>query len=61
MRFKDLDVDSHRNIGDCRDVSWDEMWQRFRATYRAQYSEHQLQQIHVKWKRLGVEIWGKRS
>lgn len=46
------------NIGDCRNVTWGEMWLRFRATYegRDRYSEMELKRIHDKWKRLTREI-----
>lgn len=46
------------NIGDCRYVTWEEMWERFRVTYRNHYPEHELRRIHDKWRRLTAEVAG---
>lgn len=47
-----------RNIGDCRNVSWGEMRDRFRAVYGRDYNEHELKRIHDKWRQLSAEICG---
>jgi len=46
-------------LGDCRDISWQDMWQRFRAVYTGRgYSEAELKRIHDKWRQLSAEVCG---
>lgn len=49
---------ANMNMGDCRNISWGEMWNRFKSVYegRDRYSEAELRRMHVKWKRLTREI-----
>jgi len=44
------------NIGDCRTISWGEMWQRFRAVYGPHYQEAELKRIHDRWRQLSAEV-----
>jgi hypothetical protein len=47
-----------RNIGDCREITWGQMWQRFHSVYSRDYSEQELKRIHDKWSRLTAEVCG---
>lgn len=42
------------NLGLCTDLSYDQLWKRFRDTYAgvAGYTENDLWMIHKKWKRI---------
>lgn len=41
-----------RNLGDCRTLSYGEIWQRYVALYSGVYSEHELRRMHQFWKRM---------
>lgn len=45
-----------RNIGDCRDISYREMWERYRAVYAGSHTEHELRQRHEHWKKIVTGI-----
>lgn len=50
-------------MGDCTNLTWAQMTQRFVDTYLGVqgYTEHQLLQIDAKWRRLSSEVgWKKR-
>lgn len=57
-RVAGIFTNASMNIGDCRDIGWGEMWQRFRSVYegRDRYTETELRKIHNKWKQLTREI-----
>jgi hypothetical protein len=58
MLLKDQLV-SARNMGDCRNLSWNKMLQRFIDCYGGHYTEAELKRIHDKWKRLSAEAGWK--
>lgn len=49
-----------RNMGDCRNVTWDQMLDRFISCYSGYYTEADLVRIHRRWKQLSAEAgWSK--
>jgi hypothetical protein len=47
------DEGTFKNLGDCRELTYGQIWQRFRTVYAPRgVSEHELRNIHLKWKRI---------
>ena len=41
------------NLGFCGDLTYDQLWKRFRDTYAGTgYSENELWTIHTRWRRI---------
>lgn len=47
---------NNRNLGDCRNISYTEMYRRYQDKYAGSYSEHELRRIHLGWKRIMAEL-----
>lgn len=41
-----------KNLGDCRDIGYREMWERYRLIYNNSHTEHELRLRHEHWKRI---------
>lgn len=45
-----------RNLGDCRNISYNEMWDRYGAIYKNEYAEWELKRIHDRWRRIVADL-----
>lgn len=47
---------NNRNLGDCRNISYHEMHERYQYRYAGSYTESELTRIHLRWKRIMAEL-----
>lgn len=46
-----------RNLNDCTNITYGQMWERYKAVYAGYYTEWELRRIHDRWKKTANEVW----
>lgn len=44
-----------KNLGDCRQIDYTHMWERYLHLYQGAYTEHELRRMHQFWKRIAAQ------
>lgn len=49
-------ADYGHRIGDCRNLSYGQIWEKFRDRYAGDIKEQDLLEIHRRWRRIGKQL-----
>lgn len=44
-----------KNLGDCRQINYTQMWDRYLHLYGGAYTEHELKRMHQFWKMMAAK------
>lgn len=45
-----------RNLGDCRERSYRDMLADYKRIYGAQYTDHELERMHKRWRKIAASL-----